>query len=158
MFPFDYFIVLQDLHHPNILNVQEMVIGETLSEVYMVMDFEPRELGKTLHTIKNDLSASEVKTLMHQLLSGIEYMHNKWYIHRDLKSSNLLYKDGVLKICDFGMARRFSFPLSTYTQHVVTLLYRAPELLLNPQEDANFPPSRSILYDEKVDMWSIGYL
>lgn len=136
--------------------MQEMVIGDSFSEVYMVMDYEPQELGKVLHTIKNDLSASEVKSLMYQLLSGIEYMHSKWYFHRDLKSSNLLYKDGVLKICDFGMARRFSSPLSTYTQHVITLIYRAPELLLNPQEDVTHPSDRTILYDEKVDMWSVG--
>ena len=122
----------------------------------MVMDFEPKELGKALHSIKKDLSGSEVKTLLHQLLSGIAYMHDKWYFHRDLKSSNLLYKDGVLKICDFGMARQFSNPLSQYTQHVVTLLYRAPELLLNPQEDMRYPPTKTIEYDEKVDMWSVG--
>ena len=43
------------------------------------------------------------------------------------------------------MARRFSNPLSQYTQHVVTLIYRAPELLLNPQEDVRYPPSRKII-------------
>ena len=68
---------------------------------------------------------------------------------RDLKSSNLLYKDGELKICDFGRARRFSNP------HGV---YRAPELLLNPQEDMRFPPTRKISYDSKVDMWSVGWV
>ena len=77
---------------------------------------------------------------------------------RDLKSSNLLYKDGELKICDFGMARRFSNPHGDYTQHVVTLIYRAPELLLNPQEDMRFPPTRKISYDSKVDMWSVGWV
>ncbi|CBK23008.2 Serine-threonine kinase [Blastocystis hominis] len=148
--------ILQDLHHPNILHVQEMVIGDTLNEVYMVMDFEPFELGKTIRTIKTDLTASEVKTLLHQLLSGVAYLHQKWYFHRDIKPSNLLYKNGVLKLCDFGMARRFSRPLERYTQHVCTLVYRAPELLANPQEDARYPPSRSILYDEKIDLWSVG--
>ena len=134
-----------------------MVIGSSFSDVFMVMDYIPIELGKAIHSLQTDLSASEVKTLLYQLLSGIEYMHSKWYFHRDLKSSNLLYKQGILKICDFGMARRFSNPLSNYTQHVVTLLYRAPELLLNPQEDMRYPPSRTIEYDEIVDMWCIGY-
>lgn len=133
-----------------------MVIGETLNEVYMVMDFEPFELGKSLRTLQTDLAAGEVKSLIHQLLSGVSYMHSKWYFHRDLKSSNLLYKDGVLKICDFGMARRYSSPLTHYTQHVCTLVYRAPELLANPQEDMRYPPSRKILYDNKIDMWSVG--
>lgn len=144
------------MHHPNILNVKEMVVGDSLSEIYMVMDYEPKELGKVLHSIPYDLSASEVKTLLHQLLSGIAYLHRRWYIHRDLKASNLLYRDGVLKICDFGMARRYSNPLTKYTQHVVTLIYRAPELLLNPQEDMRYPPNRTVLYDNKVDMWSVG--
>ena len=121
-----------------------MVIGDSLNDVYMVMDFEPFELGKTIRTIKTDLTASEVKTLLHQLLSGVAYLHQKWYFHRDIKPSNLLYKNGVLKLCDFGMARRFSRPLERYTQHVCTLVYRAPELLANPQEDARYPPSRSI--------------
>ena len=149
-------LVLQDLHHPNILHVQEMVVGDSLGEIYMVMDYEPKELGKSLHSIPYDLTASEVKTLLYQLLSGIAYLHRHWYFHRDLKSSNLLYRDGVLKICDFGMARRYSNPLTKYTQHVVTLLYRAPELLLNPQEDARFPPNRIVMYDNKVDMWGVG--
>ena len=48
----------------------------------MVMDFIPYELGKVLHTIKVDLSAAEVKTLLYQLLSGLAYMHQKWYFHR----------------------------------------------------------------------------
>ena len=54
------------------------------------------------------------------------------------------------------MARRYSNPLTKYTQHVVTLIYRAPELLLNPQEDMRYPPNRTVLYDNKVDMWSVG--
>ena len=74
-----------------------MVIGDSLNDVYMVMDFEPFELGKTIRTIKTDLTASEVKTLLHQLLSGVAYLHQKWYFHRDIKPSNLLYKNGVLE-------------------------------------------------------------
>ena len=73
---------MQDLSHPNILNVQEMVIGDNINEVYKVMDYIPYELGRVLHTIKADLTASEVKTLLYQLLSGLDYMHRKWYFHR----------------------------------------------------------------------------
>ena len=58
-------------------------------------------------------------------------MHDNYVFHRDLKTSNLLYKNegGVLKICDFGLARRFSEPSKNYTGLVCTLWYRAPELL-----------------------------
>jgi cell division cycle 2-like protein len=65
------------------------------------------------------------------MLTGLEYMHKHWIVHRDLKTSNLLYgNDGVLKICDFGLARKYGNPLMPYTNLVVTLWYRAPELLL----------------------------
>jgi cell division cycle 2-like protein len=54
------------------------------------------------------LSVSQIKQLMVQLLSAVDHMHSKWYIHRDLKTSNLLYSNkGVLRVCDFGLARKY---------------------------------------------------
>jgi cell division cycle 2-like protein len=89
---------------------------------------------------------SEVKTLLQQLTSGVAYLHQNWILHRDLKTSNLLLNNrGVLKIADFGMARYFGNPPPKMTQLVVTLWYRAPELLLGAEE-----------YSTPVDMWSIG--
>lgn len=50
----------------------------------------------------------QVKQLMVQLLQGVDHMHQKWYIHRDLKTSNLLYSNkGFLAVCDFGLARKY---------------------------------------------------
>ena len=75
--------------------------------------------------------AAQVKNLMQQLLAGVAYMHDAWVVHRDLKTSNLLYNNrGELKVCDFGLARQFGSPLHPYTHRVVTLYYRSPELLL----------------------------
>ena len=69
-------------------------------------------------------------------------------MHRDLKASNLLYSNnGVLKICDFGMARSYGLPLRAYTEVVCTLWYRAPEVLLGESS-----------YGPEVDMWSVGCL
>mmetsp|Transcript_30442 Transcript_30442/g.29915 ORF Transcript_30442/g.29915 Transcript_30442/m.29915 type:complete len:85 (+) Transcript_30442:66-320(+) len=84
---------------------------------------------------------------MEQLLKGVEHMHRQWIIHRDLKTSNLLISNnGILKICDFGLARMFSDPPTPYTDLVVTLWYRAPEILLGKEK-----------YDGRaVDMWSVG--
>ncbi len=90
--------------------------------------------------------ASEVKTLLLQLASGVAYLHENWILHRDLKTSNLLLNNrGQLKIADFGMARYVGDPPAELTQLVVTLWYRAPELLLG-----------AIKYGQAIDMWSMG--
>lgn len=91
--------------------------------------------------------ASEVKTLLLQLASGVAYLHDQWILHRDLKTSNLLLSNrGQLKIADFGMARYVGDPAPRkLTQLVVTLWYRPPELLLG-----------AATYGPAVDMWSVG--
>ena len=73
-------------------------------------------------------------------------MHRRWFIHRDLKTSNLLYNSaGKLAVCDFGLARKYEEPIRAYTPTVVTLYYRSPELLLG-----------ATTYSTGVDMWSVG--
>lgn len=68
------------------------------------------------------------------------------FLNRDLKTSNILLNNrGELKICDFGLSRQYGSPLKPYTQLVVTLWYRAPELLLGATE-----------YSTAIDMWSMG--
>lgn len=97
--------------------------------------------------MKNPFTPSEVKCLMHQLLKGLEYLHRNFIIHRDLKLSNLLLaSDGTLKIADFGLARKFSYPPggrpAPLTPCVVTLWYRAPEVLYGEMK-----------YTTAIDMW-----
>jgi cell division cycle 2-like protein len=88
--------------------------------------------------MKKPFLMSEVKCLMRQLLSGVAHLHDNWIIHRDLKTSNLLLSHkGILKIADFGLAREYGSPLKEYTPVVVTLWYRAPELLLNAKVAAS---------------------
>ena len=90
--------------------------------------------------------ASEVKTLMLQLLSAIAFCHDNWIVHRDLKTSNLLMNNrGQIKVADFGLARTYGEPLGSMTQLVVTLWYRAPELLMGSAD-----------YSTAIDIWSIG--
>ena len=77
------------------------------------------------------LLSGEVKCLMQQLLRAVAHLHDNWILHRDLKTSNLLLSHkGILKVGDFGLAREYGSPLKAYTPIVVTLWYRAPELLL----------------------------
>merc|ERR550532_390726 len=80
-----------------------------------------------------------------ELLSGIHGCHVRLIIHRDLKPQNILIGKDGLKICDFGLARNFSLPIKPYTHDVITLWYRAPELLLGAEK-----------YGPEVDIWSAG--
>jgi len=87
-----------------------------------------------------------VKSYLFQLIKGIAHCHAHRVLHRDLKPQNLLIdKKGVLKLADFGLARAFGVPVRTYTHEVVTLWYRAPEILLGGKQ-----------YSTPVDIWSIG--
>lgn len=141
--------VLLALHHPNIVRVHEMVTGSSLDKIYMVMEYFDADLKSVISAMKKrgeQFTTAEVKCLVQQLLLAVEYLHRHWYIHRDLKTSNLLYNaHGKLALCDFGLARRYEDPIRPYTPLVVTLWYRPPELLLGEK-----------LYSTAVDMWSVG--
>lgn len=111
------------------------------------MEYCQHDFRVLMETRKFPWSKSEIKCLMQQLISGVAFMHDHYIFHRDLKTANLLLTDdGFLKICDFGMARKFGSPIKPYTPLVVTLWYRAPEILLQEKP----------LYTQAVDMWSVG--
>ncbi|EHA8589393.1 putative Cyclin-dependent kinase G-2 [Cocos nucifera] len=163
--------ILLSFHHPSIVDVKEVVVGSSLDSIFMVMEYMEHDLKGLMETMKQPFSQSEVKCLMLQLLEGVKYLHDNWVLHRDLKTSNLLLNNrgelkicdfglarqdlktsnlllnnrGELKICDFGLARQYGSPLKPYTHLVVTLWYRAPELLLGAKE-----------YSTAIDMWSLG--
>ena len=142
--------ILLSLDHPSIVNVNEVVIGTSLTSVFMVMEYVENDLKGIMNQMAQSsaprFTIPEVKALMIQLFSGIAYLHENWILHRDLKMTNILVTNsGELKICDFGLARQYSEPLGTYTQLVVTLWYRAPELLLGAKT-----------YGPAIDVWSLG--
>lgn len=138
--------ILLSLHHPSIVDVKEVVVGSSLDSIFMVMEYMEHDLKALMETMKKPFTQSEVKCLMLQLLHGVKYLHDNWVLHRDLKTSNLLLNNqGELKICDFGLARQYGSPLKPYTHLVVTLWYRAPELLLGAKQ-----------YSTAIDMWSLG--
>lgn len=71
--------------------------------------------------MRQPFSVSEIKCIMLQLLEGIAYLHDNWVLHRDIKTSNILYNNkGEIKICDFGLARQYGSPLGMYTDKVCT--------------------------------------
>uniref|UniRef100_A0A663LUY6 cyclin-dependent kinase n=1 Tax=Athene cunicularia TaxID=194338 RepID=A0A663LUY6_ATHCN len=131
--------------HPNIVTVREIVVGSNMDKIYIVMNYVEHDLKSLMETMKQPF-LPEVKTLMIQLLRGVKHLHDNWILHRDLKTSNLLLShSGILKVGDFGLAREYGSPLKPYTPVVVTLWYRAPELLLGAKE-----------YSTAIDMWSVG--
>ncbi|KAI1826145.1 Pkinase-domain-containing protein [Xylaria intraflava] len=141
--------ILKDCSHKSIVNLREVVVGEDTSRIeniFLVLEFVEHDLKSILEDMPEPFLASEAKALLLQLTSGVAYLHDKWILHRDIKTSNLLLNNrGQLKIADFGMARYVGDPPPKLTQLVVTLWYRAPELLLGTKT-----------YGAAVDMWSVG--
>ena len=141
-------VLLALSRHPNVIRVREMVVGSSVDKVYMAMDYMPHNLRSFLERLPRGtfFTQAEVKCLVLQLLRGVAFMHERWFLHRDLKTDNLLIdNEGRLCVCDFGLARRFGDPLRAYTPGVVTLWYRAPEVLLGER-----------VYGPAADMWSVG--
>ncbi|KAI3455028.1 hypothetical protein Pfo_011691 [Paulownia fortunei] len=135
----------QVCRHPSIVEFKEIVVDDC-GHVFVVMDYLQNDLKRFIDVKKKTLTLSEVKCLMKQLLEGVKFLHQNGVMHRDLKPSNILMNDkGQLKICDFGLSRHFGSLSGSYTPGVVTLCYRAPELLLGANE-----------YSCAIDMWSVG--
>lgn len=87
-----------------------------------------------------------MQSYIFQLLNALHYCHTHRIVHRDLKPHNLLLNgEGHIKLADFGLARAFGLPIKALTHEVVTLWYRAPEILLG-----------SKIYTMAVDLWSLG--
>ncbi|KAK5946321.1 Cyclin-dependent kinase catalytic subunit [Knufia obscura] len=156
--------LLKEMNDPNIVRLFNIVHADG-HKLYLVFEFLDLDLkkymealpvaeggrGKALPEGSQDmqrlgLGKEMVKKFMAQLVEGIRYCHSHRILHRDLKPQNLLIdRDGNLKLADFGLARAFGVPLRTYTHEVVTLWYRAPEILLGGRQ-----------YSTGVDMWSVG--
>lgn len=139
--------VLESCSHPHLVRLLRVVTGATLDSVFLVFEYCPHDMGRLVDSMPRPFHESEVKCLLQQLLEAVAYLHGRWVMHRDLKLSNLLLThQGQLKLCDFGLARHFRpYYDEPYTPGVVTLWYRAPEVLLGAEA-----------YTEAVDSWSCG--
>jgi len=130
--------------HRNIVKLTD-VINEN-HKLYLAFEFLDKDLKGFMNCCQGMIPKDLVRSYTYQLLLGISFCHIHRVMHRDLKPQNLLIdKNGLLKIADFGLARAFSIPLPIYTHEVVTLWYRAPEVLLGAKK-----------YSTPIDMWSIG--
>jgi len=138
--------LLKELQHPNIVQLEDVVHNDSC--LYLVFEYLDLDLKRYMDDNPSELKKPKrVQKFLEQLLHGIAYCHSHRVLHRDLKPQNLLIdqKKGALKLADFGLARAFGIPIRTYTHEVVTLWYRAPEILLGSRH-----------YSTPVDVWSIG--
>lgn len=138
---------LKESRHSHIVELREVVVGDALDDVFIVMSFLEHDLKTLQDMMPEPLLPSEIKTLMSQLATAVAFLHSHWILHRDLKTSNILMNNqGEIKLADFGMARYTGDPPPpNLTQLVVTLWYRAPELLLGTKT-----------YGFEIDLWSVG--
>ncbi|MED6173833.1 hypothetical protein PIB30_063423 [Stylosanthes scabra] len=139
-------MILQKLDHPNVIKLRGLATSRMQYSLYLVFDYMQCDLSRIISRPDERLTESQIKCYMQQLLAGLQHCHERGIIHRDIKSSNLLIdRRGSLKIADFGLANvKHQDPL---TNRVVTLWYRAPELLLG-----------STHYGYDIDLWSAGCL
>ncbi|XP_047138558.1 cyclin-dependent kinase 14 isoform X1 [Hydra vulgaris] len=136
--------LLKELKHANIVTLHDII--PTKEHLVLVFEYLHTDLSIYLEERPFGLHPTNVKLLLFQLLRGVRYIHKKKILHRDLKPQNvLLNKKGELKLADFGLARAKSVPSHTYTNEIVTLWYRPPDVLLGSTE-----------YSTSLDMWGVG--
>ena len=167
--------LLQGLRHPNVVRLIEMMVSkgafvliihvmqqtsavllkfknvghsaDISGSVYMVFEYMDHDLTGLLSHPSVAFSPANLKSLNHQMLCGLANLHQRGILHRDMKGSNILITaKGELKLGDFGLARVYAkHRVQDYTNRVITLWYRSPELLLG-----------ETAYGPEVDMWSAG--
>nr|QKG02511.1 Cdc2 [Locusta migratoria] len=138
--------LLRELVHPNIVKLEDVIMDE--SRVYLIFEYMTMDLKKYLDSLGqgNYLKPEMMKAFLYQMILAILFCHKRRVLHRDLKPQNILVDgNGTLKIADFGLGRAIGIPLRVFTHEIVTLWYRAPEVLLGANK-----------YSCPIDMWSIG--
>nr|AHC00609.1 mitogen-activated protein kinase [Ganoderma lucidum] len=138
--------LMKELKHVNIVRLYDVIHTET--KLVLIFEYCERDLKKYMdvHGERGALDPVTVRSFMYQLLKGTAFCHENRVLHRDLKPQNLLInRKGELKLGDFGLARAFGVPVNTFSNEVVTLWYRAPDVLMG-----------SRTYSTSIDVWSCG--
>ncbi|OJT01823.1 Serine/threonine-protein kinase ssn3 [Trametes pubescens] len=141
----------REISHENIVALKEVILED--KSIYMVFEYAEHDFLQVIHhhsqTLRSSITQPVLKSLTYQLINGLLYLHEAHIIHRDLKPANILITSaGVVKIGDLGLARLTHQPLQPLflgDKVVVTIWYRAPELLLGAKH-----------YNKSVDIWAVG--
>ena len=141
--------ILKTLRHSTIVSLETIFYKH--NKIYLAMEYLELDLRAYIDNIQRGqktIPINTIKSFVQQILTAISFCHSKAILHRDLKPPNILVSaDLKLKLADFGLGRSVGIPLQTYTGDIVTLWYRAPELLLGTK-----------YYSEAVDIWSAGLI
>ena len=137
--------LLKELTHINIVKLMDVI--HLNANITLVFEYVETDLKELLKKNQNQgLPPKLYKSFLYQLLQGIQNIHKMKILHRDIKSENLLISEkNILKITDFGLARGYGLPIKNFRNDVVSLWYRAPDIILGNEN-----------YERSVDMWSIG--
>jgi serine/threonine protein kinase len=139
--------ILSRSNHNNIVKMLGFELAD--NQILLCLEYIKHDLSKfwdaKFDKITPDLKL--IKIIMFQIFDGCNYLHTNKILHRDLKPQNILIKekDNEVKIADFGLSRSYSVPIRNYTNEVLSLWYRSPELILGAD-----------YYSTGIDIWSIG--
>lgn len=131
--------ILKTLKHKNIIELKKYICDSVWT--YMILEYCDMNLTKFCK-VYYPLTQHDILDVFKQVVDGVQYLHTNNILHRDLKPDNILIHDGIVKIADFGLAKRMT--LNPMSYNVVTLHYRAPEILSKQP------------YGKPIDIWSLG--
>ena len=143
--------ILKKITHPNVVKIIDLAFSD--KNIELCLEYCEYDLKKLIEAKKDDVNfynINFIKNIIYQIIKATDYLHSHKILHRDLKPQNILVmlnesENQIVKLADFGLSRVYSIPIRPYTKEVLTLWYRAPEMMLGMSN-----------YSTGLDIWSIG--